>query len=254
MSELASATAASGRSTHSPRGLRVLVADDDPASRLFFAEGLRRLGADPLACADGIAALDCARREAFDVLLLDCRMPGAGAVQVLAGLRRDGALSANVYAVATSAELSSADRLQLLAVGFDHVLAKPCAIGDLQRVLALAEPGRARALLDDDAALRSSGDLATMRALRGLLRTELAGIHRELEDLRVDRTQFAERLHRLRSSCGFCGAPTLGAEAARLEQHVTAASGGELGEPLIRFRRALLATLEALDSGRTAIT
>jgi CheY-like chemotaxis protein len=254
MSDPASATAASGLSNHQPRRLRVLVADDDPASRLFFAEALRRLGADPLACADGIAALDCARSEAFDLLLLDCRMPGAGAMQILAELRRDGALSAHGYAVATSADIGAADRTKLLAAGFDHVLAKPCAIDDLQRVLALAEPGRGGALLDNDAALRSSGEPATMRALRGLLRTELAGLHRELDDLRVDRTQFAERLHRLRSSCGFCGAPALGAEAARLQQYLTGATGGELGEPLIRFRRTLLATLEALDGGRKANT
>ena len=247
MPELAVPMAASGRAMQPPRSLRVLVADDDPASRLFFAEGLRRLGADPLACADGIAALDCARSEAFDVLLLDCRMPGAGAMQILAELRRGGAPSAHGYAVATSAEVSAAERVRLLAAGFDHVLAKPCAIGDLEHVLALAEPGRDGALLDNDAALRSSGDLATMRALRGLLRTELAGLHRELEDLRVDRMQFAERLHRLRSSCGFCGAPALGAEAARLQQWLVTAEDTDPGARLGRFRQALLATLDALD-------
>lgn len=231
--------------SHSPRALRVLVADDDPASRQFFSDGLRRLGTQPHACADGLDALACARGETFDVMLLDCRMPGAGALQVLASLRQDGAL-ADSYLVATSAEVGRDDRARLLAAGFDQVLPKPCSLADLQQLLVLAGASDANALLDDDAALLSSGDLATMRALRGLLRNELACLHRELDEEHLDRVQLAERLHRLRSSCGFCGAPVLGAQAARLQQRLTAADGGELGRPLARFRRALLATLQAL--------
>lgn len=246
MSELGFPAATPGRPHHPPRALRVLVADDDPSSRQFFADGLRRLGADPEVCPDGLAALACARGEAFDLLVLDCRMPGAGALQVLASLRRDGSRSADSYAVATSAEVGRNDRAELLAAGFDHVLSKPCSLADLQQVLVLAGASDARALLDDDAALASSGDLGTMRALRGLLCAELAGMHRELDELRLDRAQFAERLHRLRSSCGFCGAPALGAEAARLQRRLASADEAELGSRLLQFRQALLATLQAL--------
>jgi HPt (histidine-containing phosphotransfer) domain-containing protein len=85
-----------------------------------------------------------------------------------------------------------------------------------------------------------------------LLRAELAGMHRELDELDMDHAQFAERLHRLRSSCGFCGAPVLGAEAARLQQRLATAEGADLARSLARFRQALLATLEALGGESSA--
>jgi CheY-like chemotaxis protein len=228
--------------------LRVLVADDDPASRRFLGDGLRSLGALPHACADGEAALACARSEAFDLLLLDCRMPGAGARQVLDALRNDPeAASSDSVAVATSAELSAEDRRQLLRAGFSDVLLKPCNLQALQRLLSYVQPGSDEAaLLDDDAALISTGDVHTMRALRGLLRQELTDIHRELEPLSGDPTGFAERLHRLRSSCGFCGAVALSTQVVALHQQLTGDQTG-LGVALMRFRKALTATITALD-------
>src|SRR5574337_826900 len=79
-----------------------------------------------------------ARTERFDLLLLDCRMPDGGAMHVLAQLRSEAqAASTESVAVATSAELTRADRRRLLAAGFSDVLLKPCTLADLQRVLAL---------------------------------------------------------------------------------------------------------------------
>ena len=230
------------------RALRVLVADDDPASCRFLSDGLRLLGAQPHECADGLVALDCACREDFDLLLLDCRMPGAGAREILVALRGDaGARSSDSLAVATSAELSAADHLQLLAAGFCDVLLKPCDIAALQRLLALAHTeGNHIPLLDDAAALVSSGDATTMHALRGLLREELAGFYRELERHGADMPSLGERLHRLRSSCGFCGTAALGAQTVLLQRQL-APGATDLAKALARFRQALLATLQVLD-------
>jgi len=230
------------------RILRVLVADDDPASRRYLGDGLRSLGADPHACVDGSAALACARDEVFDLLLLDCRMPGGGARQILDALRSDAlAASTDSVAVATSAEVSPGDRQQLLAAGFGEVLQKPCDLRDLQRVLLLAQPDTGEVpLLDDDAALVSTGDVRTMRALRGLLREELASLYRELDRLGADPHGFAERLHRLRSSCGFCGAAALSVQVIALQQRLSQGQHG-VPVPTQRFRKALLATLDALE-------
>ncbi|OOG56280.1 response regulator [Rhodanobacter sp. C03] len=227
---------------------RVLVADDDPASCRFLCDGLRSLGAQALACGDGTTALAHARTGSFDLLLLDCRMPGAGALQVLNALRGDvHACSANSIAVATSAELAPRDRQSLLAAGFSEILLKPCGLADLQRMLALVRPELTDAcVLDDQAALTSSGDAATMHALRQLLREELVQLERELEPLSRDPDGFGERLHRLRSSCGFCGATALSTQTVWLQQQL---SQRDLPSPaaLARFRKALLATLQALD-------
>jgi two-component system OmpR family response regulator len=226
---------------------RVLVADDDLASCRFLCDGLRSLGAQAQACGDGTTALAHARTEAFDLLLLDCRMPGAGALQILSALRGDSrARSAECIAVATTAELAPRDRQSLFAVGFSEILLKPCGLADLQQVLALVQPERHHAhILDDQAALTSTGDTNTMRALRLLLCEELIQLERELEPLSRDRTGFGERLHRLRSSCGFCGAAALSTQTVWLQQQLSQHDVAPAA--LARFRKTLLATLQALD-------
>jgi CheY-like chemotaxis protein len=234
--------------TSTPARPRVLVADDDPGSCRFLCDGLDSLGARAQACMDGPAALQLARAEAFDLLLLDCRMPGAGALQVLTALREDAqARSAESVAIATTAELDARDRQPLLDAGFSEILIKPCGLADLQRMLVLAQPDRQDAcMLDDRVALTTSGDATTMRALRLLLREELALLQQELELLSGDRDAFSERLHRLRSSCGFCGATALSAQTVLLQQQLS--QRGATPAALARFRKALLVTLQALDS------
>ena len=224
----------------------LLVADDDPASRRFLGDGLRRLGAQVETCDDGPAALERARSRRFDLLLLDCRMPGAGALQVLAALRGDEAAASHTSpAVASSAESSADQRHGLLAAGFSDVLLKPCDLQALKRVLACCD-GNAGPLLDDRAALDSSGDAGTLQALRGLLRDELLQLDRELERLRSDPAGFADRLHRLRSSCGFCGAAALGRQVQSLQQWL-AQQPALVPMPLAPFREVLQATLRALE-------
>jgi len=119
---------------------RVLVADDDPGSCRFLCDGLASMGARAEACMDGTSALARACAEPFDLLLLDCRMPGAGALQILAALREDEqAGSAESVAVATTAELEPGARQSLFDAGFSQVLLKPCGLAELQEVLALVQ-------------------------------------------------------------------------------------------------------------------
>lgn len=225
--------------------LRVLIADDDSSSRRFFSDGLTTLGARTDSCSNGREALVRARAESFDLLLLDCRMPGAGALEILTCLREDpNARSTDTLAVATTAELARQDQQPLIAAGFSEILMKPCGLSDLRRMLTLADR-QETLLLDDSAALLTTGDAVTMRALRLLLHAELAALSIDLDTLGSNREGFADRLHRLRSSCGFCGAVTLSAQTALLQRQL--AQAGSEPVALSRFRQALLATIQALD-------
>lgn len=227
--------------------VQVLVADDAPASCRFLCDALSTLGAQVETCGDGPSALASARNKCFDLLLLDCRMPGAGALEVLAALRNDSlAASFDAIAVATTAELGPGDRTALMAAGFSDILLKPCSVADLQRKLTLVQPDRhSDGVLDDQAALASSGDTTTMHALRQLLRDELVAIDQELEPGGSHPAGFGDRLHRLRSSCGFCGANALSAHTILLQQQM--ASQGATTTALARFRKTLRATMAALD-------
>ena len=225
---------------------RVLVADDDPSSLLFLTEALRSLGLDATGCADGPAAIELARQQSFQLLVLDCRMPGGGAEHVLAELR---AVGYDTFAVATSAELDEATRQRLFDCGFNDLLLKPCRQSDLRRVAALVDPALGKEdLLDDAQALASSGDAQVMRALRGLMRDELLQLDLEWDELAQDGPRLRDRLHRLLASCGFCGTASLATQTLLLQQHMTRGQALASG-PVAGFRSTLLATIDALRPG-----
>jgi two-component system, OmpR family, response regulator len=226
----------------------VLVADDDAISLSFLGDALHQLGARVTLSPDGGSALEQARTVAFDLLILDCRMPDTGAASVLARLRGEPeALSACSPAVASSAELDANEQRTLLAAGFHGVLLKPCTLKDLQVILSLAMPHRQHLpVLDDGLALSASGSPAVVQALRGLFYQELVTIDRELDELSRDTCVLEARLHKLRSSCGFCGAASLSEHIACLQTHLKLAHQGAM-LPLSEFRQSLRLTMAALE-------
>ncbi len=71
-------------------GARVLIVDDDAASRDLLDVRLSALKCEVVAAADGRDALSAIRREAPALALLDLQMPGMDGMEVLRTLRRDG--------------------------------------------------------------------------------------------------------------------------------------------------------------------
>jgi two-component system OmpR family response regulator len=149
--------------------------------------------------------------------------------------------------VASSAELDANAQRTLLTAGFHGVLLKPCTLKDLRDVLALAVADRHRLpVLDDGQALSTSGTPAVVQALRGLFYQELVTIDRELDALAQDTQVLGDRLHKLRSSCGFCGAASLSEHILSLQTHLKLSHQGAM-LPLIAFRQSLRQTMAALE-------
>ncbi len=236
---------------------RILIADDDPVSLRFLHAALAA-SYDVVAVADGAATLAAAHQSAFDLLLLDRRMPDIGGAELLTELRKRGVAAA---AIATSAEIDAAISAQLRAAGFADIVEKPVTVERLLQIIgkylhvsasppAIADISATPVLLNDQSALAAvGGDVESLRALRGLLAQELATLETELQDgdplTRLER--LSERLHRLRASCGFCGATVLAAAAQRLERALradTTAAQGALAE----FTHACCDTATALRS------
>lgn len=232
-----------------PASRRVLVADDDASTREFLSAALKGLGYAPTLATDGPDALAIATSERLDILLLDCRMPGSGAVEVLTALRKNAhAASRDAHAFATSAEMSPTQRQALLAAGFVGVIEKPCRVATLGQALSSAVTQGATSdlkRLDDDEAMQATGDIRTMQALRALFRQELAQLDSEMDTLAPE--ALVERLHRLRSGCGFCGTPRLGTQVRALQVHVDTHRQVR-GDTFVAFRKELRATLAALEA------
>ncbi|MBK7775339.1 MAG: response regulator [Sandaracinaceae bacterium] len=75
------------------RGRRVIVADDDPAVRWFFAQLLEDEGASVVQAEDGAVALAAARAEPPDVIVSDILMPNMDGLALCRALSRDPSVS-----------------------------------------------------------------------------------------------------------------------------------------------------------------
>lgn len=227
---------------------RVLLAEDDAVSRAFLSEAIRACGGEPTACVDGVSALEQARARAWDLLILDHHLPGLDGDAVLTTLRVDpGAAARHTTAIATTAEPETA-RAMLLQAGFAEVLPKPMSVRTLRA--ALERHGCHAEPLDDDGALRACGSASAVEHLRRLFaEQELPKVQREFDRHGGDHRVLRPTLHRLRASCGFCGATSLARASDALQGALAAgANPDRVDAALAAFGRALQETRAALHA------
>ena len=120
------------------RRLEVLLAEDDPVSRLTVCHMLDKLGHAAHPVANGAEALDYLAEHRVDCVLMDVQM---AVVDGLAATRRirageAGEAARRVPIVALTAHAMKGDREGFLAAGMDAYLAKPVDLDELSRALA----------------------------------------------------------------------------------------------------------------------
>jgi DNA-binding NtrC family response regulator len=102
--------------------VRILIVDDEPVVRQAFARVLSSDRCSVETVGDGHDALQRMRQQAFDVVLLDLRMPGIDGMTVLRAIKKDWPAS-EVIVVTGYAALETAK--ESVALGAFDYLAKP---------------------------------------------------------------------------------------------------------------------------------
>jgi len=120
-------------------GLRVLVADDNPAGRELVRETLSEHVAAIVEAADGREALHKIRETRPDLVLLDIQMPEMDGFAVLREIRDDPELR-GLRVVALTAFAMQGDRERALEAGFDDYVTKPVTIAKLKAQLEPPAP------------------------------------------------------------------------------------------------------------------
>lgn len=117
---------------------RVLVAEDDPVSRMGLLRMLEKMGYLAHGAQNGQEALEALTREDFDLILMDVQMPVLDGVDATRSIRSDPdfAAKADIPIVALTAYAMTGDREKFLSAGMDAYLAKPFEMDDLRAVLA----------------------------------------------------------------------------------------------------------------------
>jgi two-component system CheB/CheR fusion protein len=119
---------------------RVLMVEDNPDAAESLVMILELLGHHVRVVHDGLAALDAARSNVPDIMLVDIGLPGMDGYEVARAVRGEPALK-SIVLVALTGYGRPEDKAQALAAGFDYHLVKPVdldALGDLVAQLGAA--------------------------------------------------------------------------------------------------------------------
>lgn len=116
-----------------PVSCHVLLVDDNLVNLMVTRRMLETLGCSARTEDDGQKALAALEEETFDIVLMDCRMPGMDGFEATRRLRAQGM---TLPVLALTAGVTQAERVRCEAAGMDEVLPKPLTLDSLRHALA----------------------------------------------------------------------------------------------------------------------
>ncbi len=120
--------------------MKILIVEDEPKTGDYLRQGLREAGFGVELASDGLAGLQLAQEQDFDLLILDVMLPGINGWQLLQRLREQGH---QVPVLFLSARDQVEDRVKGLELGADDYLVKPFSFAELlARVRTILRRGR----------------------------------------------------------------------------------------------------------------
>ncbi|MCB1735404.1 MAG: response regulator [Gammaproteobacteria bacterium] len=230
-------------------GLSALVVDDNDLNLRVARGMLEQLGGIAESVNNGAEAIETSQRKDFDLVFMDCEMPGMDGTETMQRMRREDEANGRDrrIIVAMTANTTIGDRERCLAQGFDDYLPKPITLDSLSSVALewfgervghqRAKPGEIETLQRDREPVIDAQVLVRMRALQSeqdptFFVELLAGFRKEApERLRVVRNTVADpsslrqALHSLKGTAALVGAKRL---VAACEEGLIDARAGDL--------------------------
>lgn len=114
---------------------RVLVVEDHPVNSKFVGVLLSRLGCETVFCEDGQQALDKAKEQMFDLILMDINMPVMDGLTATRAIRALPSAIARVPIIVLTADIMNEARDQALAAGATDFLTKPVQIAQFRATM-----------------------------------------------------------------------------------------------------------------------
>lgn len=136
---------------------KILLVDDEPTLLDTLAFNLRASGYEVLTAADGVAALEVARAETPQLVILDLMLPELDGLTVCRNLRH----VSDIPILVLTARTGELDKIVGLESGADDYMTKPFSLGELQ--------ARIRALLRRAGTRQSSDEMRSADLLLNLV-------------------------------------------------------------------------------------
>lgn len=122
--------------------MKILVVDDDKASRHLVTSVARSAGHEVISAGDGIEALETARADRPDMLLTDILMPRMDGYQLVREWKADPGLAGVPVVFLTASYTDSADERFAMDLGAERFLTKPVEPGVLLAVIEEIAEGK----------------------------------------------------------------------------------------------------------------
>ena len=217
---------------------RILVVEDNATNQQVALAMLRKLGHWADAVENGVEALEALRRTDYDIVLMDCEMPGMDGYETARRVRcpSSGIRNPGIPIIALTAHALVGDREKCIAAGMNDYLAKPIEPKQLGELLPrwLRPPARREALrlADSDSqpvpevfrekelVARLSGDHALARTIVAGFLSDAPGQLQKLKQLieQNDAKGASALAHTLKGATATVSAPGLRALAIQIGQ------------------------------------
>ncbi|MFT3893900.1 MAG: response regulator [Anaerolineales bacterium] len=233
------------------RDLCILVVDDDVLNQRMMQLILSREGYKVSIASNGIEAVELAKTQDFDVILMDLQMPildGLGASRQIRAGEND---QRHAFIIALTASYLPEKGRELYEAGIDNYISKPFDLAHLQQILRYSKTLAkvTRALNDDFVAPefsfeiglhRLGGNKEIYKELLGEFVQELPGKLNRLDDCHLNKEfELLSRLaHNLKGVSANLGALQLSEQAGKLERQVDSGTQEAIGHIIDTVRVA----------------
>jgi signal transduction histidine kinase/CheY-like chemotaxis protein/HPt (histidine-containing phosphotransfer) domain-containing protein len=250
------------------RSERILVAEDNEVNQELLLAQLEHLGFAAEVVGDGKSAIEAASANAYELIFLDCQMPGIDGFQAARRIR-EGERNRHIPIIAVTANVLPGYRELCLAAGMSDYLAKPALIGPLAALLDRWLPANGTGAAEPVAASHGmpEGPLdewlpATRERLREIFHGDEARVTRVIarslstlrESVRTLRGEIegrdadaaARTAHRLKGIALEIGLFALALTAGSIESAARKQSWAEAASTFETFERAVESTAAAV--------
>jgi CheY-like chemotaxis protein len=116
-------------------GAAVLLAEDNPVNQKVTIRMLERLQHRIDLVGTGLEAVEAARRASYDILLMDCQMPGMAGDDATAEFRCQEGTDRRTPMIAMPSRTMAGNRESCRAAGMDHYLPRPIQLKQLDAAM-----------------------------------------------------------------------------------------------------------------------
>ena len=111
---------------------RILVVDDDASVRDMLSIVLKRAGYDVVCAESGESALNTLKKESFELVISDIKMPGVSGIELLKKIK---SIDAELPVIMITAFASANDAVEAMKLGAADYITKPFNIDELKLII-----------------------------------------------------------------------------------------------------------------------